>query len=94
MLTYNNHSANNNNSMVANDVRTSERAFEGKDKEESKSFESSHVANLPNDDYFIVNNPLVLLICCSQYEGGWDPLRGVNTDHKILSLYDFFSKWD
>ncbi len=72
------------------------RSFEGKDNEESKSFESSHnPLTLPNDDYFIVKNPLVLLICCNQYEGGWDPLPGVNTDHKILyELFHGFYGWE
>ncbi len=68
-----------------------------KNEEESKSEDrtsSLSVDHISKDDYFIVKNPLVLLICCSQYEGGWDNLEGVETDYKILTkLFGEFYGW-
>ncbi len=68
----------------------------GQDIEESKSNDPSSLIDDPisNDDYFIVKNPLVLLICSSEYEGGWDNLEGVKTDYRILhKLFSEFFGW-
>ncbi len=68
----------------------------GQDSKESKSNDpSSHTDDpISNDDYFIVRNPLVLLICSSEYEGGWESLEGVKTDYKILhKLFSEFFGW-
>ncbi len=59
--------------------------------DESKSQKEEVVSS---DDYFIVKNPLVLLICCSEYKEGWDNLEGVKTDHKMLyGLFHDFYGW-
>ncbi len=68
----------------------------GPNNEESKSSrsQSSHEDIISNEEFFMVKNPLVLLICCSQYEGGWANLPGVRTDHKILyELFHDFYGW-
>ncbi len=46
-------------------------------------------------DYFIVKNPLVLLICCGQYQGGGtNNLPGVHKDLCILfKLFHTFYGW-
>ncbi len=72
------------------------RGGSGEDTEESKSNDPSSLTDehISSDDYFIVRNALVLLICCSEYEGGWDNLEGVKTDHKILhKLFHEFYGW-
>ncbi len=68
----------------------------GQDNEESKSNDPSSHGDDPisSDDYFIVKNPLVLLVCASDYEGGWDNLEGVRTDYKILhKLFSEYYGW-
>ncbi len=61
--------------------------------EESKSNDPSSPTDEPmsHNDYFIVKNPLVLLICCSEYPGKWNELPGVETDHNTLRnlFHDF-----
>ncbi len=70
------------------------RGSENTDHEESKSFEACHEATISNDDYFIVKNPIVLLICCSEYKGGWVDLPGVKRDYEILyNLFHDFYGW-
>ncbi len=63
-------------------------------KEESKSMESSHDGT-PSEDYFIVKNPLVLIICRSEYNPKWGKLPGVVEDRKTLvALFEGFYGWN
>ncbi len=46
-------------------------------------------------EHFIVRNPLILLICCSEYKGDWNNLSGPFSDYKILKkLFDDFYGWN
>ncbi len=85
----------------ANNKETGQTAEEKKqsnthDNNHNESTSSSSSSQPPPDpntiaihnDYFIVRKPLVLLICCSQYQGEWDDLPGVKKDRKIL--FDLF----
>ncbi len=73
-----------------NDERSSNAkvAYSNPDKQMSPD-------NAPfNDDYFIVKNPLVLLVCNSEYKGGWVDLMGVKSDRKTLcKLFQDFYGW-
>ncbi len=46
-------------------------------------------------EYFTVRNPIILLICCSEYKGDWNNLSGAFSDYKILEkLFDDFYGWN
>ncbi len=49
---------------------------------------------LGKNEYFLLSNPLVILIGCSEYEGDWTTLNGAKEDlRELKSLFEEFYGW-
>ncbi len=79
--------------MATNQNYSQQHLVQNDEFKSSSSNTSPQQTLAPNKDYFIVKNPLVLLICCGKYQKHKD-LPGVDKDFGILKkLFQSFYGW-
>ncbi len=66
--------------------------------EENKILESKiriGYKSLGENEYFLLDNPLVILLCCKDYNESWGSLDGVGYDYlRLKSLFEDFYGWE